>query len=506
MITMYLRPDKTQLLQVTLGKNLKAQVISAMETIPILDVILHEAEDPSSAQQLAEFFATLKRDTDIAGENIYVVLPDYLFSFIESVDYINETNLQFFISEKTDILADDLYITAPVETSSPAPDRRSVYAIKKTIIDTIAAAYTKERLALVSIEPASISFLRAYGKYDEEVPIIEMFAEEAIIVTYSPAGGIFGMDATDISENALASLNDDDADVLIQGKYVANIFAAGETYKNLNTDMCFIALSENEKIQSLPEIRLHAPKERIGFPDFVINSALLPEQEKDWLAVLGTVFQEFDELTSDGALKYSMNPAAAGKPAFVKFGNGNLLPEEAKQAARARQWKQVILSSCRKFSAGFVAVLLLEAGLIGYFSMYSIDVGVKTQYLSAMAGLSEAKKEIETIEGAIAADFEIPKTFASIVSQRPNGCGFSSLTIGSTVDNKDNDTRAALDFVKFTAVAADELVFQDLRANLSEFSNELISPSINSIQRDGSTGLKKAAFSVGRPIKREGQK
>lgn len=500
MIAMYLRPDKTQILQVDIGKDLKASVTSAMETAPVLDAII-KPHDENPDDRLTEFFTALKRDTDAASENIYLVLPDYLFSYIESVDYVSESNLQSLIKEKTDLSEDQLYIVAPVETASPAPERKSVYAIRREIVDNIAAAYTRERLALVSIEPASLSFFRAYAKYDIEMPVVEMFKDNdnAIMVTYSPAGGIYGLDAASIAEPAL--LKDlDSADLLMQEKFVANVFAAGDTFMNVNPDMPHIILSENKQILDLSAVKIRSPEEPVNFPSFVTNYALEKEQERNWLVVLGTVFQVYDEVKSDGSNKYASNPATQGKPTFVKFTDGNLLPEEAKQAARARQWKQVLMRGCKKFSTIFSVLLAIEVALSLYFSGCEIDRSTREQYAVAKAGLADAKKEIGIIRSAYASDFQIPKLYAAILAHRPDGCGFASMTLGDN-NAKDNDARAALNFVKFSAIAADEMMFQDFRENLAEDEN-FTGPSINTIQRDASSGLKKAAFTVGRVVKK----
>ncbi len=398
-------------------------------------------------------------------------------------------------------LSDKLYITMPVETSKPSYERRSVYAIKKEIIDRITAVCTAERIALTSIEPASLSFFRAYGHFDEEMPIVELFEKEnyASIVTYSPAGGIFNTDAPMFAEPQLLKAGPL-ANQTIEGIYASNDFSASRFFKSINTDMPYIVLSENNNILELPSIRLRQPAEAITFPDFV-HSNLPKEQAVNWLAVLGTIFQAFDE-KSGGDDEYTENPALRDKPAFVRFTSGNLLPEDAKKAARARQWKQVILSTCKRLCIGFGIAIVIEGGLIGYFSTYHIDRGLKNDYQQASADLEDIKGETDIIKEAQKADFEIPKAFGEVAEARPDGCGFEKLTIGNDT-TKDDQPQSILSFVQLTAIAGDELVFQTFRNNLAIDPDILTSPSLNSIQRDVSTNIKKAAMTVGRKVNNE---
>lgn len=499
MLSLYLRPDKTQILQAEISKTLKVNLTDLFETDPVIDDILAPESDEIT-ERLQEYFATLKHDTDIASEDVFIVLPDYLFAFIEPVDYTNDANLYSLIQEKTGLTADKLYITMPVETSKPSYERRSVYAIKKEIIDRITAVCTAERIALTSIEPASLSFFRAYGRFDEEMPIVELFEkqDEASIVTYSPAGGIFNTDAPMFAEPQLLKAGPM-ANQTVEGIYASNDFSASRFFKSINTDMPYIVLSENNNILDLPGIRLRQPQEKITFPDFV-RSNLPEDQNVNWMAVLGTIFQVFDEKTSGGEDKYAENPALRDKPAFVRFASGNLLPEEAKKAARARQWKQVILSTCKRLCIGFGIAIVVEGGLIGYFSTYHIDRGLKADYTQASADLEDIKDETDIIKEAQKADFEIPKAFGEVAEARPDGCGFESVTIGNDA-TKDDQPQSILSFIQLTAIAGDELTFQTFRSNLAIDPDILTSPSLNSIQRDVSTNIKKASMSIGRITK-----
>ncbi len=107
MISIYLRPDKTQIIQADISKTLKVTLTDLFETDPIIkDILASDSEE--SVERLQEYFSTLKHDTDIASEDVFIVLPDYLFSFIEPVDYTNDANLYSLIQEKTGLTNDKL--------------------------------------------------------------------------------------------------------------------------------------------------------------------------------------------------------------------------------------------------------------------------------------------------------------------------------------------------------------------------------------------------------------
>lgn len=497
MISMYLRPDKTQILQANIEKNGKFTVVDALETDAILDALLTANKDEKALEQLSNYFESLKKNSDIANEDVFIVLPDYLFLYIESIEYTNDANLHSLIHEKTGTNPDSLYITMPVETSSPAPERKSVYAIRRVLIDMLTSVCTRERIALTSVEPASLSFFRAYGKFDEEMPVVEVFDNNASIVTYSPAGGIFITDVPSFSIKEIMK-NGPTADQMIQGMYASNDFAAGETFKNVNTDMPYIVLTENKKILEMPSIRFRLPETVITFPDFVQTYGIAKDQEVDWMIALGTLFQEYDEMKGDNEQKYSENPALANKPSFIRISSGNLLPPEAKQAARARQWKQVILHTCKLLSIGFGLCILGEISLAGYFSTYHVNQSLQNDYKQAKTDLKDIQDEINIIKEAKKADLQIPRAFGTIAQARPDGCGFEHLTIGNN-NLGDDDTKALNDFVQLSAIAADEMVFQTFRSNLSVYDDLFTGPSLNSIQLD-SSGYKKAAMTIGRKV------
>ena len=203
------------------------------------------------------------------------------------------------IKEQTGEEMENLYITKPVITESPAPDRQSVYAIQKRYIDRLISASMQERIAIISVEPASMAFFRIYGKWAEEMPLVEMFPEHASIITYSPAGGIFLSDAPTLQEKELLADGAKSNDSILTA-YAANDFAAGQTYLNVNTDMHYVVLTDNQNILNIPSLRFRLPPEPVAFPEYIDSGSFPKGMELIWMPLAGTLLQAFDDLPESG--------------------------------------------------------------------------------------------------------------------------------------------------------------------------------------------------------------
>ena len=296
MIAIYFRPDVTQVLQSSLGKDMKLHIEGYEEMEPALPYLLDEGA--AAKASLTRFLQELKKDSDAGSDDVYAILPDYVFSYVESVEYINDENLAVTIKEQTGEEMENLYITKPVITESPAPDRQSVYAIQKRYIDRLISASMQERIAIISVEPASMAFFRIYGKWAEEMPLVEMFPEHASIITYSPAGGIFLSDAPTLQEKELLADGAKSNDSILTA-YAANDFAAGQTYLNVNTDMHYVVLTDNQNILNIPSLRFRLPPEPVAFPEYIDSGSFPKGMELIWMPLAGTLLQAFDDLPDD---------------------------------------------------------------------------------------------------------------------------------------------------------------------------------------------------------------
>ena len=489
MLAIYLRPDKTQILEGSIQKNLHFAITSFTETDPALSYLLEDNQEDN----FCDFLSQLKRDTHISRDDVYIVLPDYLFAYIDSVDYINDVNLKTTIREHTNIPPEKLYITMPVATKSPAPERQSVYAIQKVYIDRLVAAATQERIALTSVEPASLSFYRAFGEFNEEMPLVEIFPEHASIVTYSPAGGIFLSDAPTITEKRLSKCDEQQANQMVRTAFSANDFAAGQVYMELNTDMPYYLLCDKKSILDLEEVQLRKPEQQPVFRSF-IRTDMDPDLQMEWMPVLGTLLQAYSDMDD----KYQdMNPVYENKVAYVLVKSGNLLPDMARQAARNRQWKSVIKRVSKGVSAVCGAVIVVEAAACLLLSSTHIDPSLKADYDQAQNDLKSIKEEAAILSEADQEQQRIMDTYHILTLARPDGCGFSEVTIGSSTPERD---KGAVNYLDVTAVATDEMLMEQLRSNLSYQSDFFSNPSVSTIKVDASSGLKVADISAIREL------
>lgn len=486
MIAIYFRPDVTQILQGSLGKDMKLHIEGYEETEPALQYLL---DDGAAAEAgLARFLQALKKDTDAGSDDVYAILPDYVFSYVESVEYINDENLAVTIKEQTGEEMENLYITKPVATESPAPDRQSVYAVRKRYIDRLVSVSMQERIAIISVEPASMAFYRIYGQWAEEMPLVEMFPEHASIITYSPAGGIFLSDAPTLHEKELLA-DGAQANGSISTAYAANDFAAGQTYLNVNTDMHYVVLTANQNILNVPSLRFRLPPEPVLFPEYIAAGRFPKDLELLWMPLVGTLLQAYDDLPEK---MQGDNPLYESLPPFVHIKSANLLPDLARQAARNRQWKRVIGRVSKMLSGTFTAAICVEAAFILYFSTFAVPQGLEADYNKAKADLDSINNEVAVIGQAKKENQHTFQAFHGLAAARPDGCGFSDLKIGS--DTPENDQKR-LDYIQLTAVAGNELIFQQFRENLAK-DTFFQSPSINSISADASSGFKTARMTV----------
>lgn len=501
MISIYFRPDKTQILQASYRKDKKLIVEDYAETSATLDYITMDGA--AGTARLQEFLHELKKETDIATDDVYIVLPDYIFSYIESVDYIDDTNLQALIYEQVGEPADKFYITMPIVTTSPAPDRSSVYAVRKAWVDRLVEASMSERIALASVEPASMSFYRTLAQWNMEMPLVEIFPQHASFVTYSPAGGVFKQDSPDLTEENLLK-NGLQANSFITTAYASNDFSAGQTYQNMNTDMPYIVISDNPKITTLDAVRLRSPEETIKFPEYILAPMMPSGQQKLWMPVIGTLLQERVDNEQDFD-----NPIFEEKAAFITVKNANLLPEKAKQAARNRQWKRIIQRGCRMLCIIMAVVVVLDIASIIYFSSYQYNPVLEEDYQQAKQDIASIQKEVDIINMAHKDAQNPMASYRMLVENRPDGVGFTSLTVGianperdrAANGNQSEDASAeskkpSMDYITLDAVAGNEMLFQDFRARLNQ-EEKLYAPSINSISADAS-GFKVAKISIGR--------
>lgn len=512
MLSLYLRPDRTQIMQAQWTKD-KGIRIDETHT---MDECLSYVIEPGQIYEnkLQDFFKELKRETRISSEEVNIVLPDYIFSFIDSVENTDQVKVKAIVSERTGENPDALYIAAPMKQEPPSKDMQSVYAIKKEYIDRLVNVSMRERITLIAIEPASIAFFRSIGfaGWRREIPFVEMFPNAATIVTYSPAGGIFRQEAPMLAEKNLSKEGVNASNIVHQA-FSANDYTVTQLFASFNTDMSYYTITHNKNLRNVPAIKMRLPEEPMEFPDY--TSGKLPQKEEQhlWLCCFGGLLNAMDEVYTDS---YE-NPVYKGKVSFIHLQSANLLPDTAKSAIQKRQWKQTIQRICRFLSAAMIILMLVEGAAIIFFSSHELKPELERDYKKAKQDISAIQSELDVIKIAEREEQRPVEAFAQLNSCLPVDCGITDISIGNgnvksnqgNNSNKKNndgkkDTKKAesatqddkSEYITMQAIAKDELLLQNFNANLSN-NETFANPFISNISA-ASNGMKIAKFTIGR--------
>lgn len=489
MISIYLRPDETQVVEAEVKKDKCLYITRTFETDSFYDGILRPgdkgyADEETCEAEITHMFTALSRNFRVRSEDVYIVLPDYLFSAVECYEFISDENVLSEVEKTTGEAIDAFYTAFPVMTNPPAPSKKTVYAIRKQVIDRIVKVAMNLRIAIVSIEPASMGYFRAIADWSLDHPLVEIFDDFASIVTYSPAGGIFRHDTPEL---CLKNLREKtlQANEIVSSAYAMNNFASSEAFTHMRTDQEFVVLCNDKKVLDYPAIRLHLPQTPFTFKDYVIHD-FRKEEQAQWMPVVGTLLTAFDAVYADG----QENPVFTDLPIFVKISSCNLLPKEAQEMSRSRQWQQIVKRVGKYVIAACVVSMMAEGGAAFYFNSAEISPKLQQEYDAINSRKDEIEGEMAVIKSYKQEDFGILSAYNDILNARPQDCGFTDITIGSN-----NPTaQAKLKFVKVNAVAKNEMSFQDFRSKL-ETMESLQAPTVTSIKGDDS-GYQNATIEI----------
>lgn len=486
MVSIYFAPDKTQLVKARADKKNKVIIAQAFREREPIPEVLEQNEE--TVDRLRAFLKQVKGEMSLAKDEAYVVLPDYIFSYIDALDFLSEENYRATLAAYLGDSLENFYICSPIETQPPAPQKRTTYALKKEILDKILQAFKAEGLSLASVEPASFSFYFCRGTWGDDYALTEFAGEHTCIVTYSPAGGIFRYDAPSISVEALKEAGPTAAKT-VNDVYTASDFAASQTFTALRTDMEHIPLTGDMGILNIVPIKQRMPAELPRFPEFFTKSdEIAPAEQMLWLCAVGTLFQALGDSDEDD------NPALTAKPAFVRVKSGNLLPKDAREAAVRSRKGRAIAKGLYALCAGLLGInVLCGAGFVALsFLAPEASPSLQAQYKDAQAGLAKIQGEMGIIKQAKAEETNPYGAFTELMACRPNGVGFSSVKIGQMPGSKGK----ADEFVQLTAVSGDEMLFQDFRSKLAADKAFKV-PTIVSISGTAK-GLKTAQVNMGR--------
>jgi hypothetical protein len=470
LLSVYLTRERTQLLRGKSKKNKSLTITSATE----LNFGLNS--------DFADVFEQVA-DKASAYEDVYIVLPDTEFDLIDCISVAVSTDeINAAIEEKTGLSCDNLYIVQPVEATPGELRKKTVYAIKKSLIDELTAAAEAAGIIIVSIEPASIAFLRSLQSWNKESILLEMFKKEAAIVSYSPIGGIFKMSMESLSENSLLNLHEKSEDE-IAASIAQYDFTAQQTFEFINEDVPFNVLTENKQVLEIKPLKKRLAK-RARFPAF-IKSDIPSESQCDWLIAAGALIEK-NSIQSE---------FYATLPASVNLSSANLLPDEQQREAKLRSWKQSAERMCKILILVMSLISIIEIMGIWVYGGAEIPPVLQKDYDAAYADEKKINAEIAAIKKAKQEHVYPMEAFKGLVKNRPDGCHFGALEVGSKNGRSDDI------WIKLTAEAKEALVLQDYIAALR---NDMMFSNVNITKINGDTGsgYKTAEITVGKGVMR----
>lgn len=469
MISIYIRPDKTQIVKAKIKKDKTLNVIFATE-IESYWKLLQDHD-----KNLSALFKNLKTITSTAYEEIYIVLPDMLF-FIDCYDYVTEEDLKRSIKYKIPKDIDSLYMATAISCNPGTAHKKTICAIDKGYIDDLIIAAAMEKITLTSIEPASIGFFRSQASWHLEHFILEIFEDSATLVSFSPIAGAFKLDEPQLSEKKLLSSDIEQVNQNIEEAFVQHDFTAHNTFSAMNINLPFnIITSKSEILQNdLIKKRL---ADKATLPYFVVTD-ISPENQQNFMSVIGTLMQNYE----------STNEIFTDIPPYLTINSANMLPEQIRLNAKFKRIKHMIKKVSRMLIISLLAITFAETSAIIYYNSIKIPPDLQIDYDKAQKDIKDINAEIKIINEAKKEDESPMKGFTALTETRPNNCGFASVSIGQA--GKDTN------WVKLTAAAPDAMIFQDYISQLS--SNSIFdNVTISKITTDVS-GLKIADIEAGK--------
>ncbi|MBR3723322.1 MAG: hypothetical protein IKN12_11270 [Selenomonadaceae bacterium] len=493
MLAIYLQPDSVKIVQAKLRKDNILDVqdyLNAEESSELsndkkyLDMLLNFSEGTykEDVEAFAELFREIKKIPKYKRENIYIVLPDFMFYMVDCFTYDKDMDMEPQIRSFVNIDLDQIYYSMPILTN-PAPQENcaTIYAIERKYIDFIISAAEVARVRLASVEAASISFLRASGIFQKEEFIFQGFEKHATMIAYSSIAGLFAMDVPELALENLGYLPErDHAEALIKASIIQFENTAEQTFTNINDDIPITLLANPILIESF-----NAFKEREGkrqhFAPFILSE--IPENEQqDWMPVVGTLLQsiEFPNLSYGDSVVIDD---------YERVLSGNILPDDIQKSSKTYQ----LLSKIKRTSfIGSVAMgVVFLAELIGIFALSTVEIppSLEQEYQEAQENSKQLDTELQVFELA-AKEHQYPlQGIKAVIDNRPKDIGFLSVQVGG--DGKNVDAN----WVRLKVVAQDPLLFQSYLSALQNderFGNVVISE----IDANDSAGIKTANITL----------
>lgn len=482
MIAIYLSPDQTQVVRAKLKKNI---CVNIQQSYCIEQSFLpnQTVDTEDGANRCVDGFVELFQSVSGKHRNddIYLVLPDYIFSMIDCFSFMTEDDIKAHIKATTQQNLEQICYAKPIVTA-PEPQQKlvTVCALSHTLINCIYEAANQAKVQLASIESAGISFLRCTGVFNKEELMLQSYTHHATFTGYSSNGGMFKLDAPELSLDNLGHMTAQNADQMIEQNMVEFESVAHQTFEFLNQDLPYTLQMSPRMVQSFPVLReKQAPAHQ--FPDFIDPGDIPAGEDENWMCAVGTLAQDID-FSSDNFINVL--------DAYETIQSGNVIPEDILKSNKKSHQKQKALRYTTFGIIGMTALSIIEFCIILLLSNVQIPPGLEKDYQAAQSSMDSINKELELIHMR-QKEHEYPvEAYAALLSDLPEGIGFNSVEIGD--DKRDNSK-----WIKAKVVSADPLKFQAYVSALSK--NKVFNGvSIPQIASDSSTNFKTADLIIGK--------
>ena len=480
LIGIYMRPDRTQVIQGILKRNKTIEIVFAEEIDPYLN-----AFESGDVGRLQDMFLDIKDLVPTFAEEVFIALPDYVFVSADcytrkkiSDSEALKKQMDEIFREKIRISEDKVYYSIPLICTNTYEVKRTIYSIYKDNVDALVEASKYADVAVASIEPASYAYFRSLNKWDEEQYLFQVFENTATMVSYSQVAGIFKADFDGVSEKNCKRYTADALENEIEGMMTKVEMSAKTTFEIFVANLSVRVLSDNDEIRKAFKDRIH-PKD--GFPSGVITD-LLEAEQFNWMIPLGAMLGSCEEAIPD---MYEPHPN------FISVESANVLPQEVRKNSKYHRYRNL----AKKYMKILIAVLLVlsvcEVGLTFYFNTFRVPETLQSDYDKAYLEFDQVKKEMEIISAAKEEDQEALEALEALLASKPPSIGFSDIDIGDKNASKDKDKK----WIRFTIKTADPLAIRDYTTTLSQDSR-LDTVNIEQIVTDTGTNLKAATVSV----------
>lgn len=486
MIGVYLRPDITQVVRARLRKKAVLEIqearIITQSYLPALN-FKTEADVRQRIEDMAYCFSDIREQVSGKREGMYLVLPDYLFSMIDCFRYETEADIEERICQWTQKELGEVCYAKPI-TTSPEPQQHyvTVAVLDRRIADVLAEAAAQENMQLMSVEPASISFLRCTGVFNKEELVLHAFNEHATLVGYSSNGGLFKMDVPDLAVNSLGNLPKEDAERQIQSKLIAFESTAHQTFEFLNQGLPYTILAKPIFAQSFDTLRERKAEPQY-FPEFINSGEIMDSEQEEWMCAVGTMVQDVD---------FSADCFMEVIDGYETITSGNVLPNDIQRETKSYQRLQDVMKYTKLGIIGLAVISVIELGGIFFLQSTEIPDGLEADYQAAQATIEDINAELELIQ-IEQKEHEYPlEAYSGAVHSLPEGVGFISFEAGNNTHKKSDEQ-----WIRLKAVTTDPLKLQDYVGRLSQnaiFSGVMM-PEFST---DNATNYKTAQIVIGK--------